>query len=673
MAYIISITLYILCLMTYVVLMSHDSITSKVIVSNILPSLMNIKWQYLLSSAIIFILIPLYIDAGKRAKSSAHKKQIKGDLHGSGAWADIKEIKENYHAYSFKDFYNDNKVPSGWLVYYDNKTNTHYFDTTPVSALTLAPARRGKTTAISIPEILYNAKSDASMLIPDTKGEMLDLVKPILDDLGIQVKNYNLDDTEFSDKYNLIGDVSDYWDKHIDALNRGAITESNKALALCQQNALIIAEQMILATKREDTGAMHSFFFGTSIGWIASCILLVVQFAPRHLRHFPSVVAVCKDLAVRSFKNNQLGAILSTLESDNLAVSVAGGALSAEKELLNNVTSSVLDAMQPFENKALLNVFNYSESNNLEDTINQQTFTFLNFPLNNASACSIASLMITQHVEGLAVIAKATQSDGSNEVGKLKRPYRVEGEEIGNIPAIKGMEKYLSLYQGFGITFSLVFQDYTQIKRRYGNNAETILKNADVKRYIGFNADDVDFGKRVSQALGTITVETKSQSNSYRGGYGTGTNHSTSTNLIKRELMTVEEVLQTKDAIIMKSPNRPLKTRFIAYYEESFPVKLKRSGYQGRNVGFDNLKVFNGVDLYNVISANQNKNPNQLSINDAELEVITQNYIDAKLPHVKDFLSGTLTEEMKREIELAMISIDENIAKEISKFIQKQD
>ncbi|AZK43530.1 hypothetical protein EEI45_00740 [Erysipelothrix piscisicarius] len=97
------------------------------------------------------------------------------------------------------------------------------------------------------------------------------------------------------------------------------------------------------------------------------------------------------------------------------------------------------------------------------------------------------------------------------------------------------MEKYLSLYQGFGITFSLVFQDYTQIKRIYGNNAETILKNA----------DDVDFGKRVSQALGTITVETKSQYNSYRGGYGTSTNHSTSTNLIKRELMTIEEVLKT--------------------------------------------------------------------------------------------------------------------------------
>ncbi|AZK43529.1 hypothetical protein EEI45_00735 [Erysipelothrix piscisicarius] len=74
-----------------------------------------------------------------------------------------------------------------------------------------------------------------------------------------------------------------------------------------------------------------------------------------------------------------------------------------------------------------------------------------------------------------------------------------------------------------------------------------------------------------------------------------------------------------------------------------------------------------------MISANQNKNPNSLSINDAKLEVITQNYIDAKLPYVKDFLNGTLTEEMKREIELAMISIDENIAKEISKFIQKSE
>ncbi|WP_164503744.1 hypothetical protein [Erysipelothrix piscisicarius] len=45
-------------------------------------------------------------------------------------------------------------------MYYENKTNTHYFDTTPESALTIAPARRGKKTSISITEILYNAKSN---------------------------------------------------------------------------------------------------------------------------------------------------------------------------------------------------------------------------------------------------------------------------------------------------------------------------------------------------------------------------------------------------------------------------------------------------------------------------------------------------------------------------------
>lgn len=639
MIFIVSVVLYLFGILTYIVLMSYDYSTNKLIISALLPSFLNIKWQYLLSSAILFIVIPLYIHLAKKAQTSANKRQVVGDLHGSGAWADLKEIRENYQSYTFKDFYNDKCVPSGWLVYYSPKTHEHYFDITPCSALTLAPARRGKTTAISIPEILYNAKSDASMFIPDTKGEMLDLLKPILDELGIRIINYNLDDTEYSDKYNLIGDVSDYWDKHLEALSNGDTTESNKALALCQQNALIIAEQMILATKREDTGAMHSFFLGTSIGWIASCILLVVQFAPKNLRHFPSVVSVCKDLAVQSFEENKLGLILSKLESDNLAVSVAGGAMSAEKELLNNVTSSVLDAMQPFENKALLNVFNYSGSNCLEDSVNQQTFTFLNFPLNNTSACSIASLMITQHVEGLAVIAKNTKSNHSSDVGKLKRPYRIEGEEIGNIPAIKGMEKYLSLYQGFGITFSLVFQDYTQIKRRYGNNTETILKNADIKRYIGFNADDVDFGKRVSQALGTITVESKSQSNSYRGGYGSGAHRSTSTNLIKRELMTVEEVLQTRDAIIMKSPNKPLKTRFVPYYDKRFPVKLSRSGYKGKKVGFENIKVFNGSELLEIINCKKLKNESvidSIKVNDA------------------------LTEVKKRELDLTMMDIENN-------------
>ena len=202
MIFIVSIVLYLFGIVTYIVLMSYDNETGKVILSKVFPSFLNIKWQYLLSSALLFIVIPLYIRMEKKTRSSAIKNQIEGDLHGSGAWADSKEIREYYQSYSFKDFYSDKQVPSGWLVYYNPKTKEHFFDITPCSALTLAPARRGKTTAISIPEILYNAKSDASMFIPDTKGEMLDLLKPILDKLGIRIINYNLDDTEYSDKYN---------------------------------------------------------------------------------------------------------------------------------------------------------------------------------------------------------------------------------------------------------------------------------------------------------------------------------------------------------------------------------------------------------------------------------------------------------------------------------------
>ncbi|WP_164503743.1 hypothetical protein [Erysipelothrix piscisicarius] len=57
------------------------------------------------------------------------------------------------------------------------------------------------------------------MIILEPKGEMLFLVKQIFDNLSIDVKNYSLDDTEYSDKYNLFTDVSDCWDKHIDALH----------------------------------------------------------------------------------------------------------------------------------------------------------------------------------------------------------------------------------------------------------------------------------------------------------------------------------------------------------------------------------------------------------------------------------------------------------------------
>lgn len=558
-------------------------------------------------TVLYLILLLLYYSFIATPTINAKKNEVDGDTHGDGAWSSNDELKERYIEFEFEkivDLSDKPEYKSGWLIGYNPTTNKHYIDPTILSALTIAPARRNKTTAISIPELSYNLMTGASVFVTDPKGEMLGYTKAILDSLNYKVKVFNLKEPKYSSKYNLLGTVNDFYDKYNDALTNNDLYEANEYLSKCQRSASQLAQKMMLAAKSQNTGNDNPFFYESSIGALTSAILLVTQFAPKEKRHFPSVIRLINDIVRNSSESNKLRDILMATykgKTENIASVVAGASGSVtDKELLNNIFSSLSTSLLKYQDQSLLQVFNYAGSNNLQATIETKTATFLIFPDDNPAVSAIASLLIVQTVDGLSDIADKTLNNENHLLnGKLSRQYRFILEEIGNVSKIDSFDKYLSLYQGKNITFALTFQDYSQMKKLYGTDADTIIKNADLKRYLGFSGDDVELAERVSKALGNITVKNKSMTSDISSDRSLLSSNAktVTTQLIERPLMTPEAILQSKETIVIKSPFKPIKTPFIPFYMDSFKLKFSRSSYQGEMNKFSNINTFTLEDL----------------------------------------------------------------------------
>ena len=123
---------------------------------------------------------------------------------------------------------------------------------------------------------------------------------------------------------------------------------------------------------------------------------------------------------------------------------------------------------------------------------------FLGIPDYDKSNHFLASVFIRQMYFVLAKKASRTMSD------KCTRKVKVIADEFGNIPAIEGMENIITVCTGRNISFDLIIQSYSQIKKLYGENDETIIGNCGNQIYILTNNENT--AESFSKPLGNETI-----------------------------------------------------------------------------------------------------------------------------------------------------------------------
>jgi type IV secretory pathway TraG/TraD family ATPase VirD4 len=142
---------------------------------------------------------------------------------------------------------------------------------------------------------------------------------------------------------------------------------------------------------------------------------------------------------------------------------------------------------------------------------------------------------------------------------------------VDELPALGRLEDLpddISTMAGYGVDFTLIVQGLDQLKKRYGDDAATIINNCHYKWFC--NIGDLESAKYLSQTLGKKTVGTTSKSSSLGFNPGGGSSgQSTTHGETGRDLLTPDEIMNLgRDTAILLNPTeRPQYLRTVDYWD----------------------------------------------------------------------------------------------------------
>ncbi|CAM4148342.1 VirD4-like conjugal transfer protein, CD1115 family [Bacillus paramycoides] len=167
-------------------------------------------------------------------------------------------------------------------------------------------------------------------------------------------------------------------------------------------------------------------------------------------------------------------------------------------------------------------------------------------------------------------------------------------DEFGNMPSIEGMATLATVCLGRNIRFNLIIQAYSQLKNKYGDDADTIDGNCGNTIYILTN--DQQTAERVSKKLGNKTINTLS-----RSGKGLSTDKNKTESLDQRPLLTPNELMTLKEGettvirVIKRQDNNRTRIRPRPIYNTDETALKYRWEYLG--VEFDTDKSILDIDI----------------------------------------------------------------------------
>ncbi|EOO71369.1 hypothetical protein IIC_04431 [Bacillus cereus VD021] len=162
------------------------------------------------------------------------------------------------------------------------------------------------------------------------------------------------------------------------------------------------------------------------------------------------------------------------------------------------------------------------------------------------------------------------------------------------MPSIEGMANIITVCLGRNIRFNLIIQAYSQLKNKYGEDADTIDGNCGNTIYILTN--DQETAEKVSKKLGNQTINLPS-----RSGKGLSTDKNKTEGLDQRPLLTANELTNFKEGesvvirVIKRQDNNRKRIRPRPIYNTEETALKYRWEYLG--VEFDTDKSILDIDI----------------------------------------------------------------------------
>ena len=327
-------------------------------------------------------------------------KTVGQGQYGTARWANKKEIKRTYKHINFQPNKWRKKPKSrpteqGIVVGCKNskKGTTAMVDTGDVHALMIGAAGVGKTAYWLYPCIEYACATGMSMLLTDTKGDVVRNYGTIAEKYyGYKISVIDLRNPTRSHGNNLLHLVNKYMDLY------KAEPEQFVYKARAEKYAKIISKTIILSGMDSASFGQNAYFYDAAEGLLTATILLVSEFCEPEERHIVSVFKIIQELLAPTNQKgkNQFQLLMDYLPDEHKAKWFAGAALNTAEQSMSSVMSTALSRLNAFLDSELEQLLCFDTEIDAEKFCNEKCAIFIVMPEENPNTFFMVSLIIQQ-------------------------------------------------------------------------------------------------------------------------------------------------------------------------------------------------------------------------------------------------------------------------------------
>ena len=338
-----------------------------------------------------------------------------------------------------------------------------------------------KTRLIMAPTIINLCHAGESMVINDSKGELLKMTKPLMDKLGYTVYIVNLRRPETGSRWNPLGIAYDDYQE-------GKVSKSDEVLR-------DLAEVLY---KTQKPGANDPFWRNSAVSYFVGLAQLLRGECSKEEFHLEGLDYLNTTGKMRFASSSYLKEYFSVFENKNAETNLED-TLSTANDTRAGIVSSYKEPMPIFAAQENICDMMCRSDFDVLDLARKKTAIFLVVPDEKTTYNFITVTFIMQCYQRLIEAAHLIFD------GTLPRRVNIILDEFGNLPAIKDVGPMLSASRSRNIRFFIAIQSTAQLRIAYGETAETVMTNCGVWYYL--KTKDMNLLNELSTRCGTVIGE----------------------------------------------------------------------------------------------------------------------------------------------------------------------
>lgn len=364
---------------------------------------------------------------------------------------------------------------------YDMERNRIAIDSSDTHTIIWGSTGSLKTRCVIEPTVKIIGKSGESMIINDPKAEIHNRCAAELKENGYNIVVINIRDPECGNAWNPLAiPYRFYLDGDID---RAAEFANDVAFNLMAD---------------EDNDKADPFWNYSASDCLFGLMLLLLRYSKDH--NLPETAVNMNSLMLlrqELFKNGtraQYSPLWKYAMEDELIAASLSGSIYAPNDTMHSILSVFDQKMRTFTIRPSLLDMLANNDIDIGAIGEEKTAVFLIIPDEKSTYNNLVSLFIKQAYEYL--IYKAS----NNHNLKLKNRVNYVLDEFSSLPPITSMSSLISAARSRDIRFILAVQGKHQLKKRYGDEAETIKSNC--VNWIYLTSRELDLLREISDLCG---------------------------------------------------------------------------------------------------------------------------------------------------------------------------